>query len=168
VDGRNLAEFDIGGETLSVPVVGLLNVQADSLAQIIRLGDINADTVGLAHVVVGLLGGLIGKPDEIEVSGEASILCANADAFHLARRMILSFPSLLRFLRSVNPNWAPGIDATRRSLRAPHWRVGTFVCLLHVVHRAGPMASELFDLDPIIIRKINELCDNLLSNRGPD
>jgi len=165
-DIRNLTEFDVSSARLSVPAADFLNESIRSLFPSFVMEGGIADTSTLATTLMNLFGGLTGQPDEIVKSGEASVLGAGIDAYLIARVMMLKFPELLLFMRAHRQDWRPGLDATARSLRTPQWRIGTFVSLLHAVHRAGPLAAELFDLEPIKQWNFNTLLDIISANRS--
>ncbi len=159
VKARNLAEFDVGGEKISAAASRFCSEVLFHLIPGIQADAANEIAGTICSAIVGNFGGLTGKPDEIDTSSEASILCATVDTYMLARQIAVGIPSLLAILRVLNPNWTSGLDAARMSARTPHWRIGNFVAMLHFLHRAGPILEGFLGGNSGIPCDYNALCD---------
>ncbi len=98
----------------------------------------------LAVKMTSLLGGILGEPDEIESSGETSILTANRATFDAARNAIADLPGTMANYQISDPGNAEGYRAVAHSAITPQWRIINFVNFLHAVHRGGPeLATQI-------------------------
>lgn len=138
MDARNLAQFDVPGDSIQIAAHGLYTQQLRMIAPSLSAGKIENYAKHISDAVVPQLGGLWGEVDEINVAGEHSIQIADRNSFDVARHMVADFPRLMKLLGQADPLNSAGYSAALSSATRPAWRIGNFVSFLHVVHRGGP------------------------------
>ncbi len=152
IDARNLAQFDVGGNSISVASRLYFTRQVRATLPTLSDSQIENITTLVTNRIIALMGGVLGTPDEIEKSAQESISTADCGSFEVARNMTICLSDLMAMAAQTDAANSEGYKAVAYSAISPDWRIGNFVFCLHVIHRGGgqeflpELMSEIHDI----------------------